>query len=398
MNQAVSERVGAVLPAMASFMSAMRNPVLAQARLRGDACDFLAGNPQELALPEYVATLHRWTEPQDKDWFGYKMADRRAQEVAAESLSRELGVRFSPDDILLSRGAAGGLMACLEMLVDAGDEVIFISPPWFFYESMILRVGGVPVRVKSEPPSFDLPLDAIKAAVSPRTRAIIVNTPNNPTGRIYPPEALAALGSILDDASTANGRAVYLLSDEAYSRILFDGHRFVSPGLHYRRSLLIHTYSKTALAPGQRLGFTALTPDMPEREELRMAHMAVGLSALPDAVMQYALPDIDAISIDLDHLQRKRDRMVEALTEQGYEVNLPESTFYVLGRSPIPDDMAFAELLAAEGVIVLPGSAFEMPGYFRISLTATDAMIDRALPHFAGAIEAAGTRAAGAVT
>src|SRR5258708_17439208 len=129
------------------------------------------------------------------------MADRRAQEVAAESLSRELGVRFSPDDILLSRGAAGGLMACLEMLVDAGDEVIFISPPWFFYESMILRVGGVPVRVKSEAPAFDLPLDAIRGAVTPRTRAIIVNTPNNPTGRLYAADDLVALGTILRVAS-----------------------------------------------------------------------------------------------------------------------------------------------------------------------------------------------------
>jgi aspartate aminotransferase len=246
------------------------------------------------------------------------------------------------------------------------------------------------VRVKSEAPAFELPLEGIRGAITPRTRAIIVNTPNNPTGRIYGADALAALGAILDDATEKNGRAVYLLSDEAYSRILFDGNRFVSPGLHYRRSMLIHTYSKSALAPGQRLGFTALTPTMPDRDEVRMAHMAVGLSALPDALMQYALPDIDAISIDLEHLQRKRDRVVEALTEQGYEVNLPESTFYLLGRSPIPDDMDFAERLAGEGVIVLPGSAFEMPGYFRLSLTATDAMIDRAIPHFARAIETAG--------
>lgn len=398
MNQAVSQRVGAMLPAMAAFVSAMRNPVLAEARTRADACDFLAGNPQELPLPEYVATLHRWIEPQDKDWFGYKMADRRAQEFAAESLSKELGIEFSPDDILLSRGAAGGLMACLEMLVDAGDEVIFISPPWFFYESMILRVGGVPVRVKSEAPAFDLPLDRIKAAITSRTRAIIVNTPNNPTGRIYDADGLEALGRILDGASDANARGIYLLSDEAYSRILFDGSRFVSPGRYYRRSMLIHTYSKSALAPGQRLGFTALAPDMPDRDEVRMAHLAVGLSALPDAVMQYALPDIDAISIDLEHLQRKRDRMVEALTEQGYEVNLPESTFYVLGRSPIANDMEFAEQLAGDGVVVLPGSAFEMPGYFRISLTATDAMIDRALPHFARAIQNAGATVGGPIS
>jgi aspartate aminotransferase len=378
-----------MLSTMAPFVAAVMNPVLNAARQRPDASDFLAGNPQEMPLPEYVAALHRWIEPQDKDWFGYKMADRRAQEAAAASLSAELGMDFSPGDILLSRGASGALMACLEMVVDPGDEVLFISPPWFFYESMIMRAGGEPVRVTAEPPGFDLPLEAIRAAVTPKTRAVIVNTPNNPTGRIYQPDALEALARILEDASAAAGRAVYLLSDEAYSRILFDGNRFHSPGRYYQKSLLIHTYSKSALAPGQRLGFAAIAPGMPDVEEVRTAYMAVGLSSLPDALMQYALPEIDAMSIDLTHLQRKRDRVVEAMTEQGYEVNLPESTFYVLGRSPIPDDMAFAEGLAADGVVILPGSAFEMSGYFRLSLTATDAMIDRALPHFGRAIERA---------
>jgi aspartate aminotransferase len=376
-----------MLPAMAPFVAAVRNPVLNAARLRPDACDFFAGNPQEMALPEYVAALHRWIEPRDKDWFGYKMADRRAQEAAAQSLAAELGIDFAADDILLSRGASGALMAALEMVVDPGDEVVFISPPWFFYESMIMRAGGEPVRVRAEPPEFDLPLEAIRSALSVRTRAIIVNTPNNPTGRIYQPDALKALAGVLEDASVAAGRAVYLLSDEAYSRILFDGNHFHSPGRYYPKSLLIHTYSKSALAPGQRLGFAAIAPGMPDVEELRMAHLAVGISSLPDALMQYALPEIDAMSIDLDHLQRKRDRVVEALTEQGYEVNLPESTFYVLARSPIPDDVAFAESLAAGGVVVLPGNAFEMPGYFRLSLTATEAMIDRALPQFARALD-----------
>src|SRR5207253_3482098 len=142
----------------------------------------------------------------------------------------------------------------------------------------------------------------------------IVNTPNNPTGRIYQPHALEALAAILEDASAAAGRAVYLLSDEAYSRILFDGNRFHSPGRFYPRSLLIHTYSKSALAPGQRLGYVALPPGIPGRDQLRQAFMVEGFATgnmLPDAIMQYALPEIDAMSIDLDHLQRKRDRMLD---------------------------------------------------------------------------------------
>ncbi len=271
--------------------------------------------------------------------------------------------------------------------MDPGDEVIFISPPWFFYEALILGARGKPVKVHVKPRGFDLDVDAIAAAITPRTRALLINTPHNPTGRIFGADTLAALASVLEDASARNGRPIYLISDEAYSRILFDGNRMITPGAFYPRSLLIHTYSKSTLAPGQRLGYVALPPGIPGRDQLREAFMVAGFSTgnmLPDAIMQYALPEIDAMSIDLDHLQRKRDRMVDALREMGYEVHSPEATFYLLPKAPIEDDVLFARTLAAQKVLVLPGVAVDMAGYFRISLTATDAMIDRALPVFAG--------------
>jgi len=274
----------------------------------------------------------------------------------------------------------------LNVVVDPGDEVIFISPPWFFYEALILGAHGRPVKIRVRPDGFDLDVDAIAAAISRRTRAVLINTPHNPTGRIFGAATLGALSSVLEDASARNGRPIYLISDEAYSRILFDGNRMITPGAFYARSLLIHTYSKSALAPGQRLGYVALPPGMPGRDQVRQAFMVAGFSTgnmLPDAIMQYALPDIDSMSIDLDHLQRKRDRVVGALSEMGYEVQSPQATFYVLPKSPIEDDVLFARTLAAQKVLVLPGSAVDMPGYFRISLTATDAMIDRALPVFA---------------
>jgi aspartate aminotransferase len=215
---------------------------------------------------------------------------------------------------------------------------------------------------------------------------VLINTPHNPTGRIFSEDTLAALASVLEDASARNGRPIYLISDEAYSRILFDGNRMITPAAFYPRSLLIHTYSKSTLAPGQRLGYVALPPGMPGRAQMQQAFMVAAFSTgnmLPDAIMQYALPEIDIMSIDLQQLQRKRDRLVEALSEMGYEVHSPQATFYLLPKAPIEDDMRFARALAAQKVLVLPGVAVDMPGYFRISLTATDAMIDRALPVFA---------------
>jgi aspartate aminotransferase len=387
-DTALAAQAHAVLQAQTGFFRLIMDPEIAQVLGDPEVCDFAAGNPQELASAEYVATLQRWAEPKDKTWYAYKGPDPGAQEAAAAGLTRELGMSFEPADIILSRGAHGGLTTSLKVVVDPGDEVIYISPPWFFYEAIILATGATPVKVRVDPDTFDLDLASIRAAITERTRAVVINTPHNPTGRIYPRATLRGLADILQEATSRHGRRIYLVSDESYSRILFDGNRFETPGSFYPFTLLIHTYSKSALAPGQRLGYVALPPSMPDREELRMGFMAVAFATgtgMPDAIMQYALADIEQMAIDLQALQRKRDRMVSALRAAGYELHVPEATFYLLPRSPEPDDMAFARRLARDKVVVLPGRAVEMPGYFRISLTATESMIERALPVFAAA-------------
>jgi aspartate aminotransferase len=350
-----------------------------------EACDFLAGNPEQPALPGYVEALQKWAVPQHRRWFAYGFSDTRARAAAAAALGQELGLTFDPDDILLTRGAHGALALALRMVVEPGDEVVFVSPPWFFYESMILGAGGTPVRVRVEPGTFGLDVDAIAGALTPRTRVVLINTPNNPTGRIYPAATLERLAGALRRHGGSGDRPVYLLSDESYSKVLFDGHRMVSPASFYERTLLAHTYSKSALAPAQRLGYLALPPAMPGRERLRRMAMVAALAtanAQPDAVMQYALPDIEHITLDLPRLQRRRDRMLGALRGMGYQVHTPEATFYLLPRCPSADDWAFARALAREKVLVLPGEVVEMPGYFRISLTATDDMVERSLAVF----------------
>jgi aspartate aminotransferase len=248
--------------------------------------------------------------------------------------------------------------------------------------------------VKCAPETLTLDLDAIAAAITPRTRAVIVNTPHNPTGQIYAPETLRRLAQILEQGSQRIGHTIYLLSDEAYSRILYDGRDFYSPTAFYPNSFVVNTYGKTLLAPGQRLGYIALPPTMDEshREQLRpaiyMAQFMVGY-AFPNALLQHALPEIEDLSIDVGRLQHKRDRLVPALREMGYEARLPAATFYVLARSPWTDDQAFIELLAEHDIFCLPGTLIELPGYFRISLTATEEMIEQALPGFAAAMEQA---------
>jgi aspartate aminotransferase len=392
-SNVVSHRVTHLIgnAALARFMAAS---TWARRQNEPGIADFTLGNPNDMPLPAFTEALQRWSVPRNARWFAYKNSEPDAQAVIAASLHERRGVAFEPADIALTNGAFAGLAVSFLTVTDPGDEVIFLSPPWFFYEPLIIAANCTPVRVTLPPPGFDLDPNAIAAAITPRTRAIIVNSPHNPSGRIYPPEALTELARVLTDASARHGRPIYLLSDEAYCRIVYDGRSFPSPTAFYPYSILIYTYGKTLLTPGERLGYLALPPEMPlaAREQLRGATMLAQFitgHAFPNALLQHALGDLDKLSIDVGHLQRRRDRMVTALRGAGYEVNLPEGTFYLLVRSPLGDDFAFTELLAQRDVFVLPGSTAECPGYFRISLTASDEMIDRALPVFAAAIQEA---------
>lgn len=395
MVQPVSKRSLAVMGTIAPLYRFISGPLWDKiSGSDAERCDFVFGNPHEMPLAGFTAALQRWIVPQNQEWHAYKNNERAAQEVVAATLRSARGLPFEEDDIFLTNGAFAAIAVTLSAIVDPGDEVIFISPPWFFYEAMIVSSGGKAVRVKINPSNLDLDLDAIKAAITPRTRAIIVNSPHNPTGKIYPGETLTALARILSEASQANGQTIYLLSDEAYSRILFDGTPYPSPVAFYPNSFLIYTYGKTLLTPGERLGYIALSPQMAEREAVRTAILTAQFAtgyAFPNALLQHSIGDLEKLSIDVAHLQFKRDWMVGALREMGYSVHTPEGTFYLLVKSPLPDDDAFVELLADYNILVLPGNIAEMPGYFRISLTANDEMIRRALPGFAAAIERAGS-------
>lgn len=389
-EQMIARKVQAVQRALRPFLETVMQtpfrdgqPIIA---------DFMTGDPQEPPPPGFVEALQRCSVPESNDSFAYRFIHEPARQAVAESLTAELDVDFPAENVFLTRGAGGAIALALSTVVDPGDEVVFLSPPWFFYEAMILASGAAPVRVRLEPPTFDLDVDAIIAALTPRTRAIILNTPHNPTGRIYPAATLQRLAEALAETAERYGRPLWVISDEAYNRILFDNRSFHSPGLFHPYSMLVRTYSKSTLAPGQRLGYLALAPGLPAAETMRRALFSVICSSglmMPDAVMQYALPDIDGLLIDVAAIERRRDRMVTELRQQGYELHMPEATFYLLPRAPMADDHTFCGLLAERGVVVLPGHVIELPGYFRICLTATDEMVEKSLPVFARVMEQA---------
>jgi aspartate aminotransferase len=359
--------------------------------------DFTFGDPHDPPSAAYVEILRETLIPQHELWFAYTMDHPEALEAAAGSLQRLTSIPFSAEDIHLTTGGFAAISTALKVVGDPGDEVLYSLPPWFLYEPLILEAGMVPVKVSIDRETFDLDLEAIAAAITPRTRIVIVNTPNNPTGRIYPVETLQRLAAVLDDASEHNGRRIYLISDEPYNRIVYDGRQFHTPLEFYPHAFLAYSYGKTLLSPGQRIGYLAIPPTMPNREAMRNAIEAVQISGgwlFPNAVMQFALPRLEGLAFDIALFQRKRDVMVNALREIGYRISVPEGAFYLFPESPIADDQAFANLLNEQGVLVMPGRMFETPGFFRISLTATLETIEASLPRFAAAYAQATERQA----
>lgn len=366
--------------ASAKYMSRKNEP---------GSLDFTLGDAHEMPEPAFVEALQRAIVPQTQGWYGYKANLPNSRAVVAEALLKHRGLSFDPDDIFLTNGTAVGLNICLQLLVEEGDEVIINLPPWLGYRRLIEMSGATSVGIPVTD-TFGLNNDAISAAITEKTRAIIINTPHNPTGKVFSATTLSQLAQILTDASKLYGQPIYLISDETFCRLVFDRRVCPSPTQFYPFSFLVYGYSKTTMAPGQRIGYIALPSNMPERKRIGELISLLASSSFgwcfPSALMQYALADLEKIAPPIEVLQSKRDWMVKALQDMGYAVQSPEGTFFLLVKSPWEDDCAFAELLAKHGVFVLPGTPQEIPGYFRVSLTANKEMISLALPKFQAAM------------
>src|SRR5215216_3589757 len=390
LEQSLSTRAEAVSHAIPHLLSGFLEGIASYtSQGQSGMLDFTFGDPREMPPEAYVSALRTAVTPQHEGWFAYKEYEPAAQEAAAASLGQLTGLPFAPDDMLLTTGGFAALSVGMKAVADPGDEVIYSLPPWFAYETLLVEAGLVPVKVRIDLETLDLDVDAIAAAITPRTRIVIVNTPNNPTGRVYSAKTLTRLATVLEEASARNGRRILLLSDEPYNRIVFSGVRFRTPAEFYPHTLVAYSYGKTLLSPGQRIGYLALPPALPDREELRQFAFGVQVTtgyAIPNAVMQYALPELEQQAFDIERLERRRDLMVDALTGMGYQVHRPEGTFYLFPRSPIADDETFAHLLAEQQILVMPGTMFETPGFFRICLTATEETCERSLPGFAAAL------------
>ena len=310
------------------------------------------------------------------------------RQAVAETLAKETGLGFSGGDILMTCGAAAAANVVLKTILNPGDEVIILAPYFFEYLYYIDNHAGVAVTVNTTD-QFQLDIAAIEQAVTPRTRAIIVNSPNNPSGVVYSPEEISGLADLLNRKQSEHGTEIFLISDEPYKRIIFDGMTFPLILPAYNNSVIVTSHAKDLALPGERIGFIAINPNYADKEELAggfsFCNRTLGFVNAP-ALMQHVVRNLQGVSINPDYYQRKRDFMYTALMEMGYDTVKPQGAFYLYPKAPIEDDVAFTKDLLQWNVLVVPGRGFGTPGYFRISYCVEDWVLEGAVEGLAKAV------------
>jgi len=348
--------------------------------------DLSLGNPVMEPPAEFSRELRRLAEHPLSGMHRYmgNAGYTETRAAVAEQLSLETGIKFTINDIVMTCGAAGALNVVLKTILNQGDEVIIFAPYFVEYINYVDNHSGV-ARVLPADEQFVPELDVLEATIGTRTKAVIINSPNNPTGVVYSEDFLHRLGEMLQKKEIQHGTKIFLISDEAYRKIIYDGLKYPSPLHHHRQSIIVTSHSKDLALPGERIGYIAIHPDCSQRKELVdgfiFCNRTLGY-VNASALMQHIVRHLQSITVSVAEYQRKRDFLYERLIEMGYSVVKPQGAFYMFPKSPLEDDVAFVRALQQLKVMTVPGRGFGSPGYFRISYCVDDRTLEGSLAAF----------------
>ncbi len=348
--------------------------------------DFTLGNPNLPPPPQFKAALLETVQNLGPCSHGYMPNPGYpfTRKAIADQVAAERGVEIDAGHIVITVGAAGALNVALKTLLNPGEEVIVPTPYFVEYGFYVDNHGGV-LKTAPTRSDFTLDIDAIEKMLSEKTRVVLINFPNNPTGQVYSQESVDALGRLLKEKSERFGSPIYLVSDEPYRKLVYDGIVPADIFKSYDESIIVTSYSKDISIPGERLGYGALNPRAGEKKQLMdgmiFANRTLGFVNAP-ALMQRVVCAIQGESADMSAYARKRDLICGGLADAGYEFMMPRGTFYVFPKTPIPDDVAFVNALQEELILAVPGSGFGGPGHFRIAFCVDDDTIVNAIPGF----------------
>ncbi|KAA1295827.1 MAG: pyridoxal phosphate-dependent aminotransferase [SAR202 cluster bacterium] len=310
------------------------------------------------------------------------------REAVAGQLVDETQITFTADEIIMTCGAGGALNVVMKTLMDPGDEFVIFAPFFVEYHFYADNHGG---SCKVVPPdqNFLPDMDAFRDSITPVTRGVLINSPNNPTGVLYSSDVLENLCEIIRQKEKEYGTEIYLVSDEPYRRIIFDQLEYPHIFDHHQRSIVATSHSKDLALPGERIGYIAIHPECPDKEEIIdgmvFCNRTLGFVNAP-ALAQHLVASLQSVTVDVSLYERKRDFLYSELIEMGYSVVRPQGAFYMFPKAPIEDDVEFVDKLKEERVLAVPGTGFGLPGYFRLSYCLNDETIEGALPGLKRAI------------
>jgi aspartate aminotransferase len=346
--------------------------------------DFTLGNPNiepPAAFEEAFRRLAAEPLPGMHRYMSNAGYDETRSAVAT-MLAEAAGLPVAASHVVMTCGASGALNVVLKTILNPGEEVIILTPHFVEYKFYIDNHGGVPREVWTDRETFQLDLAAIEAAIGDQTRAIIINTPNNPTGVIYSAESLQRLGELVCRKERELERQIYVISDEPYARIAYDGRQVPNIFPHVDNAVIVTSHSKDLALPGERIGYLAANPRMTHVELFVegavFCNRTLGFVNAP-ALMQRLVAGLQRESVDVDDYRGKRDLLYDNLTAMGFSMVKPDGAFYLFPKSPLADDVAFVRLAQKHHLLLVPGAGFGAPGYFRIAYCVDRGMIERSL-------------------
>lgn len=347
--------------------------------------DFTLGNPDVEPPPEFLKEFREMAEHPIPGMHRY-MSNAGYDETrgaVAQILAEKSGLQVTGKHVIMTCGAGGALNVALKTILNPGEEVLILTPYFVEYKFYIDNHGGVPVEVWTDRKTFQLNLTAIENAITHKTRAIIICSPNNPTGVIYPSESLQKLGELLRRKEKEHTRQILVISDEPYARICYDGKEASNIFPLVDNSVVVTSHSKDLALPGERIGYLAANPRMQSVEMFMQgaifANRVLGFVNAP-ALMQRLVARLQRASVDINLYREKRDLLYGSLTEMGFRMVKPDGAFYLFPESPIPDDVKFVKLALQRRILLVPGTGFGAPGHFRIAYCVDRNMIQRSLP------------------
>ena len=356
-------------------------------------CDFSLGNPDVPPPAATKAALEEIAAEAVKPLgLGYcpNAGIPSVRETMAKYLSEQQGMDISGKDVVMTVGAAGALVSFFRAVIEPGDEVITPAPYFVEYGAYCGHFGGVLKPVKSIPPTFRPDIDAIRRTITSKTRAIIVNSPNNPTGCIYDEQDVKALAALVDEVNRARERPLFLLSDEPYRAFAYDGAKVPAVLPMTKFACVLGSFSKTLSLAGERIGYFAANPAMPDQAALiaavTLTNRTLGFVNAPVIGQRLAASLVNE-TVDLEIYDRRRKLMAKVLSDAGIEFEMPKGAFYFFAKSPVEDDSVFVDALLKERILVVPGKGFGFGGYVRLSCSVDEKIILRSAEGFKRAME-----------